>query len=314
MAAQVRELRSVQTELNRLRQDARTIAQRLDLLNYQVDEIFTASLKSGEDVALEAERRRLGNAETLMTLAQSAQAILSEESGDGAPCALDLVGEAVGRLERLARIDLEMAETVEAAQSLLEQLADLAWLGCKDYGEQLEFNPDRLQEVEERLELISNLKRKYGDTIEQINAFGENAQAELNELSDWEVRTAELEEAEEALLHKLGELALALSEKRQAAGEKMAHQVVNELTELRMDRGQFGVDIQQTAHEKGAYLSDGRRVAFDATGIDHIEFLMTANPGEPMRPLAKVASGGETARIMLALKSVLALTQTPRPH
>lgn len=305
VAELVRELRTVRTELNRLRQDARTIAQRLDLLNYQVDEIFTANLHPEEDTALEAERRRLSNAEALITLAQGAQAVLSEESGDGAPCALDLVGEAVGRLERLARIDPDMEESVETAQSLLEQLADLA-RELQDYGEQLEFNPERLQEVEDRLELISNLKRKYGDTIEQINAFGEGAQAELNELSDWEVKSAELEETEEKLLHKIGALAAELSAKRQAAGEKMARQVEAELADLRMDRAQFGVDIQQSPHEEGAYLPDGKRVAFDATGVDKVEFLMTANPGEPLRPMAKVASGGETARIMLALKSVLA--------
>ena len=305
VAELVRELRGVRTELSRLRRDARTIAQRLDLLNYQVDEIFSANLQPAEEGELEAERRRLSNAETLITLAQAAQAALSEESGDGTPCALDLVGESVGRLERLARIDPDMEETVEAAQSLLEQLADLA-RALQDYGEQLEFNPERLQEVEDRLELINTLKRKYGDTIAQINAFGEKAQTELDELSNWEVKTAELEDAEDKLLHAIGKLAADLSQKRQVAGEQMARQVVTELADLRMDRAQFSVAIHQTAQDEGAYLPDNRRVAFDATGVDQVEFLMTANPGEPMRPLAKVASGGETARIMLALKSVLA--------
>ncbi|MEZ4711359.1 MAG: DNA repair protein RecN [Caldilineaceae bacterium] len=305
VAALVRELRGVRAELSRLRRDERTIAQRLDLLNYQVDEIVGADLQPAEDNELEAERRRLGNAETLITLAQGAQAALSEEGGDGAPCALDLVGETVDRLERLARIDPDMEETVETAQSLLEQLSDLA-RALQDYGEQLEFNPERLQEVEDRLELINNLKRKYGDTIEQINTFGEKAQSELDELGNWEVRTAELEDAEEKLLHAIGKLAAELSQKRRTAGELMARQVVTELADLRMERAQFCVAINQTNQEEGAYLPDGRRVGFDATGVDQVEFLMTANPGEPLRPLAKVASGGETARIMLALKSVLA--------
>ena len=128
----------------------------------------------GEEQELESERRRLGNAETLMNLAQAAQAILSQEDGE-MPGAVDMVGEAVGKLEKLARVDPDMSQTADEAQVLLEQLGDLART-LQDYAESLEFNPERLTEVEERLELIASLKRKYGDTIEQINAYGARAQ------------------------------------------------------------------------------------------------------------------------------------------
>jgi DNA repair protein RecN (Recombination protein N) len=197
-----------------------------------------------------------------------------------------------------------MQATADEAQGLLEQLSDLART-MQDYADQLEFNPERLQEVEERLELIANLRRKYGDTIEQINAFGERAQSELDSLSNWEVRTVELEEEEEKLLHAIGKLGAQLSTQRVQAGETLARSVETELADLRMERARFGVAVEQVERSDGAYLPDGRRVAFDSSGIDQVEFLISANPGEPLKPMAKVASGGETARLMLALKSVL---------
>jgi DNA repair protein RecN (Recombination protein N) len=303
VAGVVSQLRTVRGELQRLRQDARTIAQRVDLLSFQSEEIKSAGLRLGEDNELESERRRLGNAESLLKLAQAAQAILNEGEGE-LPSALDLVGEAVGKLERLARIDPDMTQLAADTQGLLEQLHDVART-VQDYADELEFNPERLQEVEERLELISNLKRKYGDTLEQIIAFGQRVQKELDELGNWEVKTADLEKQEEALLRKLGQQAAKLSTHRQKAGEQMARQIEANLGDLRMSRARFGVAVEQTLAPDGAYLPDGRRVSFDNTGVDQVEFLVSANPGEPLKPLAKVASGGETARLMLALKSVL---------
>ena len=304
VAQQVAGLRQVRSELQRLRQDARTLAQRVDLLSFQAGEIAAANLRQGEEQELESERRRLGNAETLMNLAQAAQAILSQEDGE-LPGVVDMVGEAVGKLEKLARVDPDMSETADEAQVLLEQLGDLART-LQDYAESLEFNPERLAEVEERLELIVSLKRKYGDTIEQINAYGARAQAELDELANWEVKTADLEQREEALLRAIGQAGAKLSQQRKAAGERLARQVEAELGDLKMTRAQFGVAVEQVARPDGAYLPDGRRVAFDASGLDQVEFLISANPGEPLKPMARVASGGETARLMLALKSTLA--------
>ncbi len=304
LAEAVRQLNSVRGELHRLRQDARTLAQRVDLLSFQAEEIDAARLRPGEEEELENERRRLGNAEALLQLAQSASAILNEGDGE-AMGAIDLVSEAVGRLERLARIDRDMQETADGGQSLLEQLSDLA-RDLQDYAETLEFNPSRLAEVEERLQLINNLQRKYGDSIEEILAFGARAQSELDELSDWEVKTNALEAWEETLLHEIGRTGADLSRARIAAGERIARQVEHELAELRMSNAQFGVAVVQSARADGAYLPDGRRVAFDSTGTDQVEFMISANPGEPLKPMAKVASGGETARLMLALKSVLA--------
>jgi DNA repair protein RecN (Recombination protein N) len=208
-------------------------------------------------------------------------------------------------MERLARIDSDFQTHADEAQALLEQLGDIARV-IEDYAESLEFNPARLADVEERLELLANLRRKYGDTIAQINEYGAKASQELEQLLNWEGRTADLEAQEEKLLHRLGKMGDALSLQRQSAGETLARAVEKELADLRMERARFGVSVSQQERTDGAYLADGRRVAFDATGIDRVEFLLSANPGEPLKPMAKVASGGETARLMLALKGVLA--------
>ena len=304
LAQQVAALRKVRSELQRLRQDARTIAQRVDLLSFQAEEITQARLRPGEEEILDSERRRLGNAEALLQLAQASATMLSMGESE-VPGAVDLVSEAAGRIERLARIDPSMKSAADEAQGILEQISELART-LQDYADRLEFNPERLQEVEERLELIANLKRKYGDTLEQIISFGERAQAELDSLSNWEVKTAVLEEKEEKLLQVIGKLGAQLSEQRRQAGESLSRQVETELADLRMVRARFGVAVEQVERADGAYLPDGRRVAFDSTGVDQVEFLISANPGEPLKPMAKVASGGETARLMLALKSVLA--------
>ncbi|MFM7585137.1 MAG: DNA repair protein RecN, partial [Caldilinea sp.] len=298
VTARVAELRRVRSELQQLRQEAHTLAQRIDLLSFQTDEILAAQLRPGEESELESERRRLGNAAALTSLAQAAAAILSQGDGE-LPGAIDQVSEAVGRLEKLARIDPDFAARADEGQALLEQLSELA-RSLQDYAETLEFNPERLVEVEERLGLISNLKRKYGDSIEQIVAFGGQAQRELEELQGWESRSSELEAREERLLREVGRLAADLSAQRRVAGEALARQVEQALAELKMARARFGVAVAQTPSPTGAYLPEGRRVAFDNLGVDQVEFLISANPGEPLKPLARVASGGETARLMLA--------------
>ena len=300
----VADLRVVRAELSRLRQDARTIMQRVDILSFQTEEISQANLQPEEESRLDSERRRLGNVESLLQLAQTAQSVLSEGDGD-IPGAIDLLGEAVTRIDRLAHIDPDYAETASEAQAILEQVSDMA-RGLQDYADSLEFNPGRLQEVEERLDLIHSLKRKYGDSAEEILAFGVAAGKELEELSNWEIRTGELEEREEILLIQIGQLGSALSASRSAIAEKLARAIEAELEDLRMEKARFSVSIAQTAHPEGARLEDGSRVAFDSSGIDRVEFLISANPGEPLKPLARVASGGETARLMLALKGVLA--------
>jgi DNA repair protein RecN (Recombination protein N) len=180
----------------------------------------------------------------------------------------------------------------------------------RDYSESIDFNPTRLQEVEERLGLIFTLKRKYGNSIEEILQFGQKARAELETLSHSEERLAELRADEEALRRKIGQAALDLSQARRQAGHSLIEGVVAQLADLGMAEAEFGVEMNWTDDSDGVYVEpDGgevRTVACDERGIDRIEFLIAPNPGEPLKPLVKVASGGETSRIMLALKTVLA--------
>jgi len=302
VAQLVRQLRAVQAELTHLRQSARELARRLDLLRYQVQEIDDAALEVGELALLENERRRLANAEALMHEAAALEALLSE--GDAAsPSALDVLGAGMAHLQKLARLDTDLAPLLDQATTLFDGVSDLA-RAVSDYGAGLEHDPQRLTEIEERLALISQLQRKYGDTIAEVLAFGERARDELALLEDSETRTEDLEAQEEALLQEIGQRAGALSRARSRAARALAEAVEQELAALRMAGTRFAVDISQKPDESGCYVGE-ERYAFDATGIDKIEFLVSANPGEPLRPLAKVASGGETARLMLALKNVL---------
>ncbi len=302
VAHRTAELRQVQNELARLRQSEREIARRMDLLSYQVQEIEEAALTPDEDASLQSELRRLANAEALMSETAALDAILSEGELER-PSALDLLGEAIIHLQKLTRLDPDLAPLTDRTQSLFEGVSDLA-REISAYGASLEFDPIRLEEVEERLALIAQLKRKYGDAIDEILAFGEQARAELALLSDSETRTEALAEREKALLHEIGEKALALSAARQVAAAELAQAVEQELADLRMAGTRFRVQITRRPDPQGCYAGN-ERLAFDATGIDQVQFLVSANPGEPLRPLAKVASGGETARLMLALKNVL---------
>ena len=311
VAVEVRRLLAVRKELSSLRRDQRELARRVDLLSFQVEEIDSAGLEPGEDEARESERRRLANAEQLIRLTEASRHAL-DEADDEQASAMDLVSEAAGKLAKLAAIDPDTLPLLEAAEALTDQLSDLI-RAIEAYAEDVEFNPERLAEVDERLTLIFGLKRKYGDSIEEILAFGQRAHAELDALSNAEVRTAELEAEEAKLLQRIGRLGAALSQARRTAAATMAQEVVRELADLRMERAHFDVEFQWQADPEGASVAKEEapegsrpgRYGFDSTGLDRVEFLVSANPGEPLKPLIKVASGGETSRLMLALKTVL---------
>jgi DNA repair protein RecN (Recombination protein N) len=303
LAGVVRELNAVRRELNELRRAERDRARRLDMLDFQINEINSAKLKPGEDKALLDERTRLANAEKLASLADEAVRALSDGTEETASAA-DLLGEAARALAGLAKVDPTLGGLRDSAQALSEQFKDLA-AELQDYRERIEFNPKRLDRVEERLELIKSLQRKYGSTIEDVLAFGAQAEAERETLTHSSERSAELEAGEEALLRRIGQMGAALSSARRAASEQLAQAIEAELGDLRMERARFGVDFQSEDDPEGAYV-EGRRVAFDATGIDRLEFLVAPNVGEGLKPLTKIASGGETSRLMLALKAVLA--------
>jgi DNA repair protein RecN (Recombination protein N) len=303
VAAAVRQLRGVRRELEGLRRDERELARRVDLLQYQVGEIRAANLQAGEDRELLQERNRLANAEQLVELADEAYYALFE-GGEDQASAVDLLQVAARALSGLVRLDPTTASVSDGAEAVSYQLEDLA-ASVRAYRDQIEFNPQRLDQVDDRLAAIRNLQRKYGDGIEEVLAFADRAAAELEVIEHSGERIAELESEEEHLLHKVGRLGADLSARRREAGERMAAGIVAELAELSMQRARFGVDLNWREDAAGAYAGD-RRVAFDLTGLDRVEFQVAPNVGEPLKPLVRIASGGETSRLMLALKTVLA--------
>jgi len=296
-------LGKIRREITALRRDEETIARRRDLLTYQVQEIAAADLSPGEDDELEAERIRLSNVEQLLLRGNEVLALLDGMNSES-PAAIDLLGQAEMSLSILANLDESQRVLSEKLKDLNYRLNDLT-ADVTRYCEQLEHSPVRLDHVEERLEVIKMLKRKYGGTIAAILDRQAHAQDELETIDNSDIRMQELLAEEEELLHAMGEMGQQLSEKRQQAAVELAADVEQELSDLNMLQARFGVDFKQTPVNDGVYISEGR-VSFDGTGIDEIEFQVSTNPGEPLRPLARVASGGETSRLMLALKSVLA--------
>jgi DNA repair protein RecN (Recombination protein N) len=211
----------------------------------------------------------------------------------------------VQALSKLAQIDATQAALVEQSAGLEESLSDLARL-VRNYLEAIEFNPKRLEEVEERLDLVHRLERKYGGSIESAIAYAATARVQLETITTASDRIVELEAAEAEVLGRLSSQAQDLSIKRKAAAEQMSRSIETELEDLRMQSARFGVDFQTRPAADGIPLPDGSRVAFDGSGMDRVEFLVAPNPGEGLKPLARIASGGETSRLMLALKNVLA--------
>jgi DNA repair protein RecN (Recombination protein N) len=297
-------LLGVRNELNELRKAQAEAERRIEFLTYQAEEIEAARLKPGEDEELRKERDRLANAESLAQNAQEAIAVLEEGSPE-TPAATDLIGQAAQALAALAKIDSGQSELANQADVLLDTISDII-RDLRNYLEEIEFNPKRLDEVEERLDLIHSLTRKYGGSIPAVIASGENARKQLETITGAADRINELELEEAKLLEKLGRQGLAISEKRKSAATTMGRGIEAELNDLKMSAAKFGVDFQTRPDPNGVPLNGGPRIGFDHNGIDRVEFLIAPNPGEGLKPLAKIASGGETSRLMLGLKNVLA--------
>ena len=303
LAGLVSRLRGLRTEIAGLLRDEAETARRIDMLTYQLEEIRAVNPTPDEEQAIREERTRLANSERLAELAEEAYALLLAGGADH-PAATDLLQQAAIVMRRLADIDPTQAEQFQWAERLSVEAEELG-TAMRHYRESVEFSPQRIDELEERLEAINRLKRKYGGTVQAALDFAARAEAELSAIEHSEERLAELRQQEDDLLHSIGELAARLSEARQQAAGRLARSIEQELAELRMQGGRFEVSITHRPDpEGGAYVGDAR-LAFDSTGVDDVEFLMTANPGEPLRPLSKVASGGEISRIMLAIKGVL---------
>ncbi|MCX8053532.1 MAG: DNA repair protein RecN [Armatimonadetes bacterium] len=285
------ELRAVIAERDRLESDERERARLLDLYQFQAKEIGAAGLQSGEDEELATERNRLANAERLQLAAAEIYDALGKDSA-----AVDTLTTAAAAAERMAEIDPSVNPIVEMVNTALYS-AQEALLAIREYQERIDANPARLEEIEDRLDLIRKLKRKYGDTIEEIIEYGNQLASKIEELAHSEERSRELDSRIDGLRCKIAEICRKLSEARKTAAPDFGKAVEHELADLAMEKTRFEVSIRET--EPGP------------TGADAVEFLISPNPGEPVKPLVKIASGGEISRIMLALKTVTRRSETP---
>ena len=336
VAAKVAELRQVRQELADLRAAAARRHERIDELRLLLEDVAAARLRPGEEEELLQERALVQNGARITELVATAYALLyaGDESARRPPTpVVEAMGRVAGALAELAKIDPSAVQHAGHAAELLYGLEDLA-ASLRVYRDSLEFDPARLDAIEERLALIRDLQRKYRGSIADILARAAAAEAEIERLTHSDEHMAELEAQEERLKRDLGAIAGRLSRERRRVGDELAAAVEDAMRDLAMPNVRFSVSIEQAEDPEGVPLDArpdmetqqgggreakgdagpappplralrARHVAFDRTGIDKVEFLLSPNPGEPLKPLARIASGGESARLLLALKSIL---------
>lgn len=298
------QLGKVRTEITRLEKLDQEAEEKQELLSYQIDEIKSARLQVGEEQDLRERRIRLANAEKLAELCQEALILLSEAPPDQ-PTVSDLMGQVVDAVQNLRRTDPSLEKLAEDTEEVFQGVADINQQ-VREYLEGLEYQPDELETVEERLTVIRDLERKYGETIPEVLNYARSAEKELEEITSRTEKIGELREKEKSLVSDLSVLGQELTQVRKRGAETLTEKLERELSDLKMAGARFRVDFQQRPDPQGLLTEDGRRIKFTRRGMEEVEFLIETNPGEGLKPLAKVASGGETARIMLAVKTVLA--------
>jgi DNA repair protein RecN (Recombination protein N) len=295
VTAEYGRLMDVRKDLAGLETGERDRAQREDVLRFQKNEIEAAMLRIGEDIALAEEQKVLANSEKLAGLCAMVDETLytSDES------VLANLKKAITGLDEIAGIDRRLAGAAELCRSGRAQLEEAA-REISSYSAKTEFDPQRLEQIGDRLELIQKLKKKYGGSIEEVLAFGLQAAADLDQMERGVEEIERLKSEIQAVKFGLTEKASELTKKRTAAARELEKKVEAELGQLGMKKSKLSVVLTQ---EQGGDTLDGRKLG--PRGADRTEFLIAPNPGEEPKPLAKIASGGELSRVMLALKTLL---------
>lgn len=263
----------------------------MDMLRYQIEEIASANLEAGEEERLNAEKTVLLNAERIRTALETAHMALSGAEEGSALSAIDTARRS---MRDIAALNKDYEALGDKIEELYYAAEDISFV-LRDTSENVESDMQRLEEIEQRLKLISDLKRKYGRTVEDVIDFGKDAGTKLNELENAEALAAELDAKLDKLKAEYNVAADELSKVRRAAGDRLKRDVLNELKDLGMAKAMFDVALSDASG--GEPRNGGRETA---------EFMLSANPGEPLKPLEKVASGGELSRIMLCFKSIFA--------
>ena len=286
-------LSAIHKEMAALRMDEAEKARRIDSLEFQINELERAELKAGEEEALTERRSLLRNAGKLIEAVEGAHRALSgDEEREGAA---GLIGQAEGALHAAARLSGQAAALAERLAEL-SALADDVSEQVRELRDSLDFEPGELDELESRLDVLHRLKKKYGSTVEDMLSYLERCKKELDEIQFADDTIARLEKEQAKALAEAKKRGEALSQARQKAARALEGRIQDELAQLDMPKVRFRTEFSPKAGE----------YAMDETGIDEVQFLMSANVGEDLKPIQKIASGGELARIMLALKNVLA--------
>jgi DNA repair protein RecN (Recombination protein N) len=311
LSAKVTEWRNTRKTLLSMQENERELARRAEFLRYEIEEIEKAELRSGESQELEEERTVLNSAERLRELCTLVYgSIKGGDTGDDFKSALDLLQPALKALNELSRLDKNLEEHETNLSEAIFRMEDIA-ASISSYESDIEDDPQRLTEVEERLDLIARLKRKYSVTsIEEILQRAADDQAELETIVHRDELIESLQQEDSLLRQEIGRIAQGISERRREAARLLSTAMEEQLDDLNMKRARFSVEIEQASDPNGVPASiDGQPeqlYACDVTGIDRVQFLIAPNPGEPFKPLTRIASGGETSRLMLALKTILA--------
>jgi DNA repair protein RecN (Recombination protein N) len=313
LAAQYHAWSAARERVRRYNEEQRENAQRLDLLRFQSEELGQADLRAGEDEELEAERVVLVNAERLGLNTAQAQAALSgdPQAALDDSAALDRLRSAESLIEDIASLDPSVEPLLERLRDAIVATEDVV-ATLRNYSDRLEVDPHRLEAVDERLSMLRGFKRKYGPELADVIAYAENVQRQL-EATESETRDIEtLRSDENEARSALESTARELSARRKSRATALARRVEQAIADLNMGRATFEVRFETSPDPCGIYDDHGNLVAVDASGVDRVTFMLAANAGEELRPLARVASGGETARLMLALKSILSASdETP---
>jgi DNA repair protein RecN (Recombination protein N) len=307
--AKVVAFHQIEREIKSLTRSEQEVARQVELLNFQIDEIKRAKLRDGEDAELAKEQTLLTSAEKLKAASYEVYQIIYGDESASSSTAIDRLGEALAAMRHIVETDPSLQKQLAYLEETVHGLEETA-RDVLSYGENLAYDPRRLEEVQERLELIKSLERKYGSTIIKVMEYLEKAEGELRGITGSGERRAQLDAALGQLKIEMGVLASKLSKKRSQAAQKLAAAVKKELADLSMARVDFAVAITRESSQEGIPLPEGGSYRFSAGGIDDVYFEASTNPGEPRKPLEKIASTGEISRFLLALKSALAEADT----
>ena len=290
---------SIKKELDSLMADNEKLVERQDFLSFQSREIEAAGLKTGEDAELKKEKEILANAEKIFDAAHSGHDILYASGGS----VLERIGHVLNRLKDVSRIDERLNPTLQTLETAVCQLEDAASF-LRNYSQEMSFEPGRLEEADNRLDAINKLKKKYGQTIELILQKKKEIDKELDSIIHHDEKIAELKKTIDGSSAKAVALAKKLSDKRIDAGRILKKKMEQELSDLGMKKTVFEARIKKDAFEAGNFN-------LGENGMDRLEFFISPNVGEEPKPLAKIASGGELSRIMLAIKKIAATGKIP---